>query len=449
MYVIPSRVVLCWLSELLYIISEVLYGVSGVNIASQYPATDGSSQFQFNNMAIDVETGKLYAGALNHLIQLDVNLTSLMDITTGPVPDDPMCYFSIGKDPCYDLYGDQINSKQTNNYNKVLLVDSKHQQLVVCGSVYQGSCETRDLHNLTAVSRYVGTLVASNSPSYTTVAFTGPGPDGDDVLYVGNYIPGISDTAWYPYNVDGVSSRNLIGSKFQLSKKYTGTYTYGTFAFLTFSAAAIYNVNYIAGFSIQGFSYFLTQQPATYNLSSTSGPPPSVPPQVISKIVQVCQNDRNYDSYVEMPIKCKNDEVDYNLVQATMFVHPGSNLASALNISTDDYVLIGVFATTSSSQASSALCMFKLRDIRDKFTQNINACRNNASLQVGSQLYERSRSCQPNSVRDFCEISNNIILKCKKPQSIEIRLIHGHKCTMLVGRNTLTEFQTVFYVGSS
>ena len=401
MCALPSRVVLCLLFGSLYIISVVLKSVSGVSIASQYIA-GGSTQFQFSNLAIDVGTGMLYAGALNHLIQLDENLTSLMDITTGPVPDDPTCYLSIGQDPCYDLDGDQISLKSTNNYNEVLLVDSKQQQLVVCGSAYQGSCETRDLQNLTAVSQYVGTLVASNSPIYSTVAFTGPGPDGDDVLYVGNYIPGISNRAWNPYNVDGISSRNLIGSKFQLSYKYTNTYTYGTFAFLSISAAAIYNINYIAGFSIQGFSYFLTQQPASYSL----GPPPSVSSQIISKIAQVCQNDRNYDSYVEMQIQCKSNGVDYNLVQAATFVHPGSNLASALNISTDDYVLIGVFATTSSSQASSALCMFKLGDIRDKFTQNINACYRNASLQVGPQFYESSRSCQPNSVMFMYGIFN-------------------------------------------
>ena len=399
----PEKIFQSWLCKISLCLFITLNPVVGIDITAQY-SQNGTGSFQFRNLAIDFGTGRLYAGALNHLIQLDENLTSLMDITTGPVPDDPTCYTSFGQDPCYDLYGNQMSLKPTDNHNKVLLVDSKHQQLVVCGSVYQGSCETRDLQNLTAVSRYVGTLVASNSPSYSTVAFTGPGPDGDDVLYVGNFISWISvtGTLWHPYNVDGVSSRNLFGSTFQLSYKYTGTYTYGTFAFLTPSAAAIYNINYIAGFSIQGFSYFLTQQPASY----TVGPPPSVSPQIISKIVQVCQNDKNYNSYVEMPIHCKSNGVDYNLVQAATFVNPGSNLASALNISTDDYVLIAVFATTSSSQASSGLCMFKLGDIRDKFTQNINACNRNTSLQVGSQFYDSSRSCLLNSVWFMCGIFN-------------------------------------------
>ena len=403
-----AKIVHCWLCKVSLFVFISLSPVFGINITAQYPQ-DGTGQFQFSNLAIDVGTGKLYTGALNHLIQLDENLTSLMDITTGPVSDDPTCYRSIGQDPCSNLYGNRISLKPTDNYNKVLLVDSKHQQLVVCGNVYQGSCETRDLQNLTAVLRYVGTLVASNSPSYSTVAFTGPGPDGDDVLYVGNYIPGNNDPQWKPFNVDGVSSRNLTVNKFQLSYKYTdNTFMYGTFAYLTSSAALVFNVTYVAGFSIQGFSYFLTQQPASYN----PGPPPPVSPQIISKIVQVCQNDKNYDSYVEMPIQCKSNGVDYNLVQAATFVHPGSNLASALNMSMDDYVLLAVFATTSSSQTSSALCMFKLGDIRDKFTQNINACRNNVSLQVGSQFYDSSRSCYPNSVMFMCEIFYELIDYC-------------------------------------
>ena len=412
MFETRARIGHCCLCKVLLCLLFMLNHVFGINITAQYPK-DGTRLFQFSNLAIDVGTGKFYAGALNHLIQLDENLTSLMDITTGPVPnDDPTCYTSLGQDPCNDLIGGQISLKPADNYNKVLVVDSKHQQLVVCGNVYQGSCETRELGNLTAVSRYVGTLVASNSPSYSTVAFTGPGPEGDDVLYVGNFIPGISNQAvWNKYNVDGVCSRNLISNKFQLSYKYTSTYTYGTYAFLTSSAAPIYNINYIAGFSIQGFSYFLTQQPTSY----TPGLPPSVSPQIISKIVQVCQNDTNYDSYVEMQIQCKSNGVDYNLVQAASFVHPGSNLASALSISTDDYVLLAVFATTSSSPTSSALCMFKLGDIRDKFTQNINACRNDASLQVGPQFYDSSRSCYPNSVmftcEIFCKLLNNIIVK--------------------------------------
>lgn len=71
------------------------------------------------------------------LYQLDANLnpTTLIEVKTGPVNDSVRC-LPYGRcdgkpEPVLDL---------TDNYNKLFLMDSQNNRVIVCGSVYQVGC---------------------------------------------------------------------------------------------------------------------------------------------------------------------------------------------------------------------------------------------------------------------------------------------------------------------
>ena len=70
------------------------------------------------HLAVDDLTGIVYVGAVNHIYQLDSNLTLEVDESTGPVQDDKNCadFDSAGQLACQTLHR-QI----TDNYNQVTI----------------------------------------------------------------------------------------------------------------------------------------------------------------------------------------------------------------------------------------------------------------------------------------------------------------------------------------
>jgi len=133
-----------------------------------------------------------------------------------------------------------------------------------------------------------------------------------------------------------------------------------------------YPINYVYGFSSEGFSYFLTTQMRH-----------TIPSQFISKLVRVCHDDENYYSYTEIPIDCISEGAKrYNLVQAAYVGKPGSDLAADLGITAQDDVLFAVFSESDLSEGEvsskpssySALCVYSLKAIRRKFLQNVKTC---------------------------------------------------------------------------
>ena len=82
---------------------------------------------------------------------------------------------------------------------QILLIDSEQRFLISCGSVHQGICETRELHNISDVTPYYGQseydaqhyAVAANDQNSSTVAFIAPGPRAYRVMYVGTTYNGL------------------------------------------------------------------------------------------------------------------------------------------------------------------------------------------------------------------------------------------------------------------
>lgn len=367
------------------------------DIASQYPDSSSTADRRpivWTSLAVDPASKRVYAGAMNRLFVFDDDLSPIQTTDTGPVLDNPRCYSNFTGNPCLNADGRPLSAVSTDNHNRVLAVDARHGQLVTCGSVFQGTCQTRTLSNISNSTDYAwpfSQYVIVASKNYPTVAFVGPGPFGDDVLYVGTSYDGVSPTDWLLAKfLAGVSSRNLTQpGTFLVTEFDDDVQTYGTRAILTQEAAAKYRVNFVAGFGHEGFSYFLTTQPEPFNLAVVSN-------VLTSKLIQVCQNDQHFYSYVEMRILCTSGGggTDYNLVQAAAVVKPGANLAAALNLTTDDTVLLGVFATANQAASGTAICVYPFTSIRRRFTENIQKCYDSVTDQtmVGPQFVQ-NRQC--------------------------------------------------------
>lgn len=260
------------------------------------------------------------------------------------------------------------------------MVDNAHSQLVTCGTVFQGTCQNRRLSNISVFETYLKDesgygFVASTNPSFPAVAFTAPGPENTVSLYVGTYDRPKSRLYTARQYTLGVSRRYLNADD-MFKIKLLDEDSNGPFAQLTRNAAnsSAFVVTYVAGFSVGSFSYFLTTQPAVY--------PPTGSTQRISKLSQVCHNDPLFDSYVEMPIFCQSGVKGYNLVQAATVLQPGANLASELNIPVSEHLLVAAFYDS----VDSALCVYSISDIRQRFTENIEACYNFTFLLIGRQF---------------------------------------------------------------
>ena len=272
---------------------------------------------------------------------------------------------------------------------QVLVVDNHHSQLVTCGTIFQGTCQSRDLANISRIKVDVVTahnyqFVASRLPTHAVVAIVAPGPSNSVRLYVGT---------------DDQPSRNLYdarGYTCGVTRRYLNTPKIfqilpptvdelASFARLSEEAATSpdFLVQYVSGFSVENFTYFLTTQPAVYPAVSAT--------QRVSKLSQVCHDDELFDSYVEMRINCRSSQKDYNLVRAATVLRPGTRLAGSMNLPANEHLLVAVFY----GAPDSAVCVYRLSDIRRKFTENIASCYGSSSLLVGRQFHNGNRKCTP------------------------------------------------------
>ncbi|XP_037069862.1 plexin-A2-like [Pollicipes pollicipes] len=336
---------------------------------ASFIAEEFSDQFateRFNHMVVDDNTGRVYVGAVNRLYQLSPDLELKISVKTGPEDDDPECS-PANECPAY------VVKRLTNNVNKALVIDKTHGTLIACGSLFQGRCQVRNLHNISSINLEVEEAVVANNETASTVAFIAPGPPRPPethVLYVGVTFTG-GARAPYRNEVPAVSSRSLdLDRMFSISELAVTT---GTRMSINSLARERYFINYVHGFGSNGFSYFLTTQ---MRRSTEMSP-------YISKLVRVCQDDPHYYSYTEIPIDCIDDKgTKYNLAQAAHVATAGSDVATKLGITAQDDVLYAVFSVSERSEGEnsdkptnkSALCVYSLKDIRHKFTRNIMEC---------------------------------------------------------------------------
>lgn len=131
----------------------------------------------------------------------------------------------------------------------------------------------------------------------------------------------------------------------------------------TFTVIPDFDIYYVYGFSSGNFVYFLTLQPEMVS------PPGSTTKEQVytSKLVRLCKEDTAFNSYVEVPIGCERNGVEYRLLQAAYLSKAGAVLGRTLGVRPDDDLLFTVFSKGQKrkmkSLDESALCIFILKQI--------------------------------------------------------------------------------------
>ncbi len=373
----------------LVLLLHIVSAVSSTPIVDIFPGVNDSS-VMINHFAVDSSTGYVYVGAVNYIYRLDKDLSLLEQSQTGPHLDSKLCDLPV--DPSTTCIGPNgiIEKSSTNNVNKVLVIDSGRNSLITCGSLYQGSCQIRSLSAVSQSTAYESShkkhKVAANDATSSTVAFIGPGPPNalqDKVLYVGTTVTGeIDNEMKIRVNVPAVSSRKLDGDVFDFGFTHQFDSSIGTKVYLHDPVKEPYYVTYVDGFSVDAYSYFLTVQPKV----NSQGKVPEKPNPVMyeSHIIQICQDDKDYGSYVEIPLQCG----DYNLIQSATVLRATAGLANRLGISSTDhnsgkdYILVASFAKGKSNtnnnvpSNNTAICMYSFfyNGIRAKAADAIADC---------------------------------------------------------------------------
>uniref|UniRef100_A0A671NXQ0 Plexin-B1-like n=1 Tax=Sinocyclocheilus anshuiensis TaxID=1608454 RepID=A0A671NXQ0_9TELE len=247
----------------------------------------------FEHLALhpDPKLGRVYLGARDRLYQLSSDLQLEAEEETGPVIDSRDCLPPISDTNC-------PQAKWTNNHNKLLLVDPYSQELISCGSVYQGICQKRSLDAvgkvLFSAERPVDTqYVAANDPNVSTVglvALTRGRGKQQPVLFVGR---------GYTNSQPPISTRNLVMEP--------------VFSYEETSKLAVagrlseYDHHFVTSFTHRSYVYFMFYR---RDLQSPSR-------EYRTYVSRMCLDDAAYYSYVEVPLSCHSaGGKNYNLLQA-------------------------------------------------------------------------------------------------------------------------------------
>lgn len=283
----------------------------------------------------------------------------------------------------------------TNNVNKVLLVEPYARMLIVCGSVHQGACTRHRLEDISQHEDLVSLPVASNDENSSTIAFVGParyfGVQLTPILYVA-----ATDSRSGPYRdmVPAISGRSLDSSR--LFTIIDRGFADSARVDISSNIRDYFLVHYVYGFYANEYVYFGQVQRRSYlRTLEEMG--------YVSRLSRVCVSDAGFHTYTELTLECFNDvngtrnrnsyhnkhnqhndassaTEEFNILQDAIVIKAGADLADSYNIERGSLILIGVFSNsydhTNRAGGKSALCVFPIADIEQRFAENIHLCYN-------------------------------------------------------------------------
>ncbi|XP_022914955.1 plexin-B isoform X2 [Onthophagus taurus] len=347
----------------LLVVAAGLWGLASAgDLLAQYPGPD-DEPLRFSHLALDRRNNRLFAAATNRLLQFSANLTVEHRVVTGPKNDSPLCHAT----GC--ATGSGIPTSLMDNYNKILLIEPETEYLISCGSLMQGACYKYKLNNISANPDFIAKSIAANDPQASTYAYIGPRRynlwSRPNVMYVGTTF---TNNGEYRHDVPAISSRDL--DTLELAED---TFSKQSQLTIDVKYRDHFLVQYIYGFNASDYAYFLLVQKQSY-----------LPEQeelgYVSRLARTCISDANYDSYTEVTLECTVGERSFNLVQDAKLTRANGELASTWGLRQGDLILVAAFrparGITNEALEHSALCLYPLRDIEEKFNENIHMCFN-------------------------------------------------------------------------
>uniref|UniRef100_A0A8C9TU05 Plexin-A3 n=1 Tax=Scleropages formosus TaxID=113540 RepID=A0A8C9TU05_SCLFO len=340
--------------------------------STEAPPETGSfrvTDTSLTHLTVHRKTGEVFVGAVNRIYKLSANLTELRSHMTGPVEDNSKCY------PPPSVRACTHKLESSDNVNKLLLVDYAGNRLVACGSIWQGVCQFLRLEDLFKLGEphHRKEHYLSGAKEADGMAGVVKKKKGGSRLFIGAAIDGKSE--YFPT----LSSRKLVADEESVnmfSLVYQDEFVSSQIKIPsdTLSLYPAFDIYYVYGFSSRTYIYFLTLQLDT-QLTQMDATGEKF---FTSKIVRMCADDTEFYSYVEFPLGCTKDGVEYRLVQAAYKHRPGKLLAQALGLSEEDDVLFVVFSQGQKNRANppreTVLCLFTLRQVNLAMRERIKSC---------------------------------------------------------------------------
>ncbi|KAM4663711.1 plexin-A3 [Discoglossus pictus] len=383
----------------------LLGGSIGELISSSFPSFTVSDT-SLTHLAVHKHTGEVYLGAVNRVYKLSENLTELRSHVTGPIDDNSSCY----PPPIVRVCSHKLSP--SDNVNRLLLIDYTGRRVVACGSVWQGICQFLRLDDLFRLGephhRKEHYLSGAREPDSMVGVIVEQDLE-QSKLFIGTSIDGKSE--YFPT----LSSRKLVRNEesmemFRLVYHDEFLSSQIKVPSDTLSLHPSFDIYYVYGFVSSGFVYFLTLQLDTQQtLLDATGEK-----FFTSKIVRMCSQDPEFYSYVEFPIGCTKDGVEYRLIQSAYLSRPGPKLARELGIPTDEEVLYTVFSQGQKNRTNppreSVLCLFTLNQINQIIKERIQSCYRGEDMLSLPWLLNKEMKCHstPMRIHDaFCGAALN------------------------------------------
>lgn len=421
---------------LFILLTTLLTACTAVIDVDSYAA--GSDKYLFQIALVDnVETSNVYVGGLNTLLQLTDDLKLLHELSIGPRRDSLNCDPTQG-DVCE-------GGVLTGNQVKVLEVDPKKKNLLVCGSVRQGVCS---LHSLKDIANFINVSHTSRasflgSKSSVVVHFDSS-PLTSSVFFVGQEYDG-RDLSFSP-NV--FSTRNLTDHAGGIAINFT---RYDVEASVI-SALDIrediktsYHMEFVDILQDGNYVYFLTIQQKSEREKDVPYP----------RLGRICLNDPVYVSYVEMGLICKNENKEYRKVLSAAIHNGVFYFSAAQTLSQNSFKV--------DPSQGSVLCAIPMMTLTQQFTQANFECYQGSSF--GNEMFripswkQAGTNCVPqfniNVQVKFCGLETNwgvqtppaydqmVTNKIKVLESLPSMVItamsaasQGNQTVLLLGSNT-------------
>uniref|UniRef100_A0A8C9Y5Y5 Plexin b2a, tandem duplicate 1 n=1 Tax=Sander lucioperca TaxID=283035 RepID=A0A8C9Y5Y5_SANLU len=242
-----------------------------------------------NNVVSDPRSGRLYVGAVNALYQLSADLKLESRSETGPKRDNRQC-----TPPVTDACEEAVD---TDNHNKLLLVQEAKDVLVVCGSVFRGICSLR---NLSSVEQLLYFSDTKGEKSYVASV-----EESVSVVGVMSYFTKDRDNFTVGKGYGSHDSTKLISTR--ILQDYGDWVVFDSIIEASAVQANPFVLRYLHDFRFAfkdgGFVYFLFSR--TLGVQDTKN---------FTFISRMCEDDQGYYSYTELQLNCSVNN-KYNKVQ--------------------------------------------------------------------------------------------------------------------------------------
>ncbi|KAL5259585.1 hypothetical protein ACHWQZ_G009888 [Mnemiopsis leidyi] len=346
-----------------------------VSLMSCYDTFAPQTRTTLRQIVVDDLSGNVYLGGDNLLCQLNPNLDLMHEVSLGPKMDNEGCIPATAKLNAGHCLSPSAELSQTNNIVKILVIDHHQSALIVCGNVYQGSCQMRNVQNIEELISWPtsqGHWVIANKGDNASYGFIAAGPSGTNVLYVGaSFAEPDSALVILPSIAIRKIDKDNSEQMFKLYKNSESENKRTLYRSRSRNAHVIYN----GGFASGSYRYFSTIKPTTPGSGVYK-----------SRLTRICQSDegdfrnRKLISYTEAQMECKKDGINYQLLQALAIGKAGSELATELKIISQSDIVIALFAQAQEGKheptGDSAICIYTIKEIELAFENKTRDCWN-------------------------------------------------------------------------